>query len=397
MSDRSVGMRMRGINNGKNRGFVLPYVMTFIMILMLVSSMILAQAQATGNGELALEQKNYSLNAAEAGLNAALESLDGSLLFTQDGKGTLSDGSSYSYTISGNFGSGVGKIGHDPTGPKTIPGDAGLIVSTGTGPNGERTSTAEAVVANHVVHVNFEQYAIIAGRNIQGTYQGAIDDLAKGNKALVQANGSINASVVGGLAGRAAASGDTNTLPPRTTGATSIGLPTVGQFDTMAANYENQVKLQPGPADVYLPDGATLASSYVCPAASQAAGCVLFYDGTLESASEQTTFAGGWTVVLNGEYDQTGASSMNFVGTSNIVIVNGSARITGLGIKNAYVEVKGTTTFGDTASITGALITLGSFNFDGQSSTGGFHFDGSVIPPGATIVGKVKVVTYAEY
>lgn len=383
-----------------DRGFVLPYVMLFSVVLVAIAMVVLSGAQNAAIGARGIEQKTSTLDAAEAGLNAALEGLDATQTISTSGQGTMADGSTYDYRVIGNFGGSITKIITDPLdsiGKLRIPSDSALIVSTGVGPRGERPTTVEAIVASHVVHVNFQKYAIIAGRNIQGTYQGSITDVGNGNNALIQANGSINASVIGGLSGQAAAAGDTNTLPPGRTDAKPVDLPTTGQFDTMVANYENQVQAFGGAADVYVARGHDLSSGYSCPTIDQATGCVLFYDGDYTTASQSTTFSGGWTVVFNGSFSQTGGSQLLFVGGSNTVMVNGNALIEGVGISNAYLEVKGGTTFGGAATITGAAITLGNFDFDGERSSGAFQFDSSVVPPSATITGKVKVITYAEY
>ena len=252
----------------------------------------------------------------------------------------------------------------------------------------------EALGAINIATINFQRYAIVTGRNVQGTYQGAIRDASGGNGAAVHAGGSINASVSGGVAGSATASGDTNTLPPHTANAGEVSLPTVAQFDTMVSNFENQTKLFPGPTNVYVPDGGGLASSYTCSSGSSS-GCLLFYDGKLELSSQQLTFSGPWTVVVNGDLTQTGISSLTFSQRS-VLIVNGNASIEGNGLAGAYVEIKGSTKYGGSGNFKGALITLGNFTFD-DGATGYFDYDGSVLPPAKIIAGRVKVVTYAEF
>jgi hypothetical protein len=381
------------------RAFVLPYVMMISVILIAIVALILAHTQAVISSTQAIEEKNSSFNAAEAGLNAALDSLDTSLLMIGSRSATLPNGYRYQYTIYPNLLGALGTLLKDPIlgqGDLVIPALSAVIVSNGSGPKNERPSTVQALVAINIATINFQRYAIVAGRNIQGTYLGAVRDTSGGNGAVLHAGGSINASVAGGVAGDATASGDTNTLLPHTVNSGEVSLPTVSQFDTMVSNFENQTTLFPGPANVYVPDGGALASGYACPSGSSSGGCLLFYDGALDMPSQQVSFSGQWTVVVNGDFSQTGVSSMTFASRPGILIVNGNAQIEGNGVSSAYVEVKGSTAFGGSGDFQGALITLGNFTFDDDSS-GFFAFDASVLPPPKIIAGRVKVVTYAEF
>jgi hypothetical protein len=380
------------------RAFVLPYVMMIAVIVVAITGLILAQTQSVMSTARAVEEKNSSFNAAEAGLNSGLDALDTSLLAVGNGSATLSNGYRYSYTIYPNLLGSLSILLHDPVtgqGDLVIPALSAVIVSKGSGPKNERPSVIEALVSINIATINFQHYAIVAGRNIQGSDQGAIRDTSGANGAALHAGGSINASVSGGVAGNATASGHTNSLPPYTTNSGEVALPTVSQFDTMVSNYENQTKLFPGPTNVYVPDGGSLAASYTCPSGTSN-GCLLFYDGKLDTSTQQVSYAGQWTVVINGELQQSGVSSLTFTTQPGVLVVNGNAQIGGDGVSNAYVEVKGSTRFGGSGGLRGALITLGNFTFDG-GSTGNFDFDAAVLPSAQTIAGRVKVVTYSEF
>jgi hypothetical protein len=384
----------------RQRGFVLPYVMLIAVVLVAFAALTLTSAQDLAHGTASIEGKNATFDAAEAGLNAALEALNDSPLDILATHGTLSNGYSYDYSIYANLTGTLGDLIEDPIlGNSTIdiPAASALIVSVGKGPNGERPSTVEAVVAVNAITVDFEKYAIIAGRNVQGSYQGGITDLGNGNSAAVHANGSINASISGALQGAASASGDTNTLPPGTTGASSVALPTVGQFDTLVSNFEDEVDLDRGSSDMYAGGGTALASAYSCPTPPPSDGCILFYDGPLVTSSEQTTFTGPWTFVINGDFTQSSEASLTFANQPGVLVVNGNASIEGSGLSNAYVEIKGSTLLGGAGTFTGAILTLGNFTFDNSDSSGPFQFDSGVVPPPKIITGRVKVVTYAEY
>jgi hypothetical protein len=384
--------------NSQRRAFVLPYVMMIAVILVAITGVILLQTQAVLHNTQAIEAKNSSFNAAEAGLNSALDALDSSLLAIGSRSATLPNGYRYTYTIYPNLLGTLGTLLNDPVtkqGDLIIPALSAVIVSNGSGPQNERPSVVEALVAINIATINFQHYAVVAGRNIQGTFEGAIRDVSGANGAALHSGGSINASVTGGVAGNATASGDTNTLPPYTTQSGEVALPTISQFDTMVSNYENQTKLFPGTTNVYVPDGGIINSGYTCPSGT-ASGCLLFYDGELAMPTQQVTFAGQWTVVINGDLRQTGSSSLTFASQPGVLIINGNAQIEGNGVTGAYVEVKGSTAFGGSGNFKGALITLGNFTFDG-ASTGFFDFDATVLPPAKIIAGRVKVVTYSEF
>jgi Tfp pilus assembly protein PilX len=388
---------MRGI---KGRGFILPYVILVCVVILAFFSLLLASAQDLTKGMRSLDGKNGTFDAAEAGLNAALEALNISSSTSGVVNGTLADGYTYTYTIYSNFAGSTGKPIADPIRGKgllNIPPQSALIVSVGSDPNGGRPSTVEALVAAHSVTVAFWKYAIIAGRNIQGSYQNGITDVGKRQTAFVHANGSIDAAISGIVQGEATASGDTNTLPPGRTGAAQVSLPTVGQFDMLVSDYEDEVKLYPGPADLYAGDGTKLASTYTCPSPQPADGCLLFYDGKLDLGSTQLTFIGKWTVVVNGDLTDNAPAKVRFADRAGLIVANGNASIEGDGLTNAYVEVKGSTLYGGSETFTGALITLGNFTFDSANSSGPFQFDSNVVPPSKIIMGRVKVVSYAEY
>jgi Tfp pilus assembly protein PilX len=383
-----------------NRGFILPYVILVCVVVLAFFGLLLANAQNLATGMQSIDSKNGTFDAAEAGLNAALEALNISQSSHGLVKGSLANGYAYEYTIYTNFLGLSPKPIADPITGKgllTVPAQSALVVSIGSDPNGGRPSTVEALVAAHSVKVDYWKYAIIAGRNIQGSYQNGIIDVGKRQNAFVHANGSIDAVVSGTIEGVSTASGDTNTLAPRRVGTVQQSLPTVGQFDMLVSDYEDEVMLYPGPADVYQGGGTKLASTYTCPPPQPSDGCLLFYDGTLDLAAAPLKFVGPWTFVVNGDFTDGAPADVTFADAPGLIVANGNATIEGDGLNNAYVEVKGSTLFGGSGTFTGAIITLGNFTFDSGNSSGPFQFDSNVVPPSKTIMGRVKVVSYAEY
>jgi type II secretory pathway pseudopilin PulG len=221
---------MRATERRRERGFLLGYVLIVVAILAIVSMMLLESAQNGATNARQIEVKNDSFDAAEAGLNAALEALDLSLSQSTSRSATLANGFHYRYHIHPNFsgqlpisiddpgetseggdqkgddggggggsgsggsgsggsgsggsgsgGSGSGGSGSDGggggrgSGDKiTLPPGGAVIVSVGAGPNGERVTTLEAAVTADVAQLTYPQYAIIAGLNIQGKYFAAL-------------------------------------------------------------------------------------------------------------------------------------------------------------------------------------------------------------------------------
>jgi hypothetical protein len=385
----------------RERGLVMVLALFLLALLAVVTMLLLTDAQFVASDTRNTEVKNESFDAAEAGINAALDALDVSLAAIPTGSATLPSGYRYAYTVYPNFGGLAALSWADPNagGQLTIPIGSAVIVSTGKGPVGERPTTVEALVTADVVTQSYPNLAIVAGRNIQGNYNpnAGIKDDSNQNSANVHANGLITARIGGGIQGVATASGKTNTLPPGTTGAPLVLLPTISQFDYVVSNYDNQAKLFASAYTVDVPAGGTLQPSYLCPASAPAGGCLVFYDGPLTSTSGQTTFSGPWTLVINGDYKQAGSSQMIFQNQPSMLIVNGNADFGGNAVAGAYVQVKGSLSLGGNGAFSGAIMALGNVTFDGGGVSGGFTFNPKVIPPPTKLIGLVKIVTYGEY
>ena len=397
---------MRGTSKPKSRGHILAMVLLFVALLATIATLLLSSAQYAASGTRAMEQKNGTLDAAEAGLNAALDALDLSLAALTSRGARLPNGYHYSYKIYPNFTGLQSLFITDPitgNGHIALPAIGAVIVSTGTGPNGERPTTVEAAVTADITQLTYPHDAIVTGLSIQGSYGDAVTDSTGMKAAIVHANGNITARVSGGVQGSTEASGSTNSLRPGTTHAAQVPLPTVSQFDYMVASYKNQASVFNGPTNVYVPAGGRLAPSYTCGASgpisaitSLITGCLLFYDGPLDLTTEHITLTGPWTMVVNGKYQQSGPASLMFVGHPALLVVNGNAYLRGSGALTAYLEVKGSTELGGDTAFTGAHMSLGSLSFKG-GGIGKFVYDPSVIPPLRVMTGLVKIETYAEY
>jgi hypothetical protein len=392
---------MREIRQRRTRGFVLPYVLGFAAVLAVIAMMLLQSANSASESTYTIQDKNAVFDAAEAGLNAALDDLDISLITGANRTATLPNGYKFTYTIYPNFLGSLTKFINDPitgNGQIQLPIGGAIIDSTGYDPTGQRTSTVEAAVTVDTTQLTYPHYAVAAGLDIQGSYDSlAISDPSGGNAAAVHANGNITASVGGGVQGPATATGAVNSLPPGTTGSATVPLPTVSQFDFMVASYKSQAQVFGGPTNVYVPAGGTLASSYVCSGLGVLLGCMLFYDGSLDESTEGTTFSGPWTMVVNGDLEASGPSYIAFTTKPNMLIVNGNAHFSGNSYVDGYMQVKGSTDIGGDGLFTGAIMSLGSMTFSGGGESGGIVYDPSVIPPPHLLTGLVKILTYAEY
>jgi hypothetical protein len=380
-------------------GYVLAMVLIFVALLATVSVLLFTSVQFGATSTRAMEEKNGTLDAAEAGLNAALDALDISLAATAGQSETLPNGYRYSYTIYPNFAGSNPTSITDPLGggQVSVPAFGAVIVSTGTGPGGERPSTVEAAVSVTSSPLVYPHDAVVAGMDIQGSYNAAagVTDKTGTNSAVFAANDNITSSVSGPFQGSARAGGTTNTLPPGTINASQIALPTVSQFDYLVANYKNQAELYPGD-NVYEAGGAQLAPSYTCPVLNTTSPCVLFYDGALNLSSSQVSLTGPWTMVVNGDYVESGGAVLTFKSAPSVLIVNGNAELSASTL-TAYLQAKGNTTISGNASFTGAIMTLGSITMTGGGGNAGFVYQPSVIPPNQSAGGMVKVITYAEY
>jgi hypothetical protein len=379
-------------------GYVLAMVLIFVALLATVSVLLFTSVQFGATSTRAMEEKNGTLDAAEAGLNAALDALDISLAATAGQSERLPNGYSYSYTIYPNFAGSNPTSITDPlsgSGQVSVPAFGAVIVSTGTGPDGERPSTVEAAVSVTSSPLVYLHDAVVAGMDIQGSYNAGVTDKSGTNSADFAANGNITSSISGPFQGSAQAGGTTNTLPPGTINASQVALPTVSQFDYLVANYKNQAQLYPGD-NVYQASGTQLSSSYACPVTNATSPCVLFYDGALNLSSSQVALTGPWTMVVNGDYVESGGAVLTFKSAPSVLIVNGNAELSASSL-TAYLQAKGDTTISGNASFTGAILTLGGITMTGGGGNAAFVYDSSVIPPNQSAGGMVKVITYAEY
>src|SRR5689334_17935736 len=97
-------MRTR-MSGPSDRGFAMILTIFVIGLLLVAGMMLLSNSQYSASDAVNTEQKNQAFNAAEGGLDNAMEALDLSTFATGSASGALSNGGNYTYTITNNLNS----------------------------------------------------------------------------------------------------------------------------------------------------------------------------------------------------------------------------------------------------------------------------------------------------
>jgi hypothetical protein len=395
--------RTRGDVLLASRGFAMVFSLFIILLLLIIGLAMLSVSQYGSSEATKLQMKQASFNAAEAGLNQAILSLDTSLGFSSSGSGTLSNGYSFTYSVKNNL-TGTNPLPFtDPAtgGSVQVPPARALIVSTGQGPNGQRPTTVESIVKDKQQTVTFPNDAIDAGLDIEGNWNhkiGVAGSAPGANDAKVHANHDITATI-GFLQGTASASGTVDTLNggPGGVNAPQVVLPT-NQLPGFVAS-ELAIAQGGGPYAMYIPPTGSLPTSFSCPTGAPANGCTIFYDGSLHISGGSTfSYTGKVVLVINGDFTATGNSGLSFQsGSRSLFIVNGNADIGGNGSVGALVWVKGDTTLHGNGYYTGAIVTGGNAIFNGGGSSGGFLYDKSLQGFTIFVPGHIVITAFGEY
>jgi hypothetical protein len=386
-----------------SRGFAMVFSLFIILLLLVVGLAMLAVSQQGSSKTRNLESKQGSFNAAEAGLNKAIDALDASLGFSAYGSGTLSNGYTYTYSVTNNLQNPNPKPTSDPVtgGSVQVPGARALIVSTGQGPNGERPTTIESIVEDTQSVVTFPNDAIDAGLDIEGNWNhkiGVAGSAPGANDAKIHANHNVTATI-GFLQGTSTASGTVDSLNagPGGINAPQVVLPT-NQLPAFVSS-ELAIAQGGGPYAMYIPASGSLPASFSCPAGAPSYGCTIFFDGPLHISGNSTfSFTGKVVLVINGDFTATGNSGLSFAsGSRSLFIVNGNADIGGNGTVGALVWAKGDTTLHGNGNYTGAIVTGGNAIFNGGGSSGGFEYDKTLQGFTVTVPGHIVVTAFGEY
>lgn len=392
------------------RGFALIFAMFIVVLLLITSLLLLTNSQYTASDTHNSEARNQSFDAAEAGLNAAMDTLDASgsaAVAVGPTSGTVGS-STYKYWVYDNIGGGHQPsyaIGTDPASGnavQSVPPGFAAVFAQGTGPNGIRSTEVMAIVAPVITNIQFPPFAMTANLDIAGNWNpkiGISGSAPGANDANIHANRNITANV-GFLQGIATASGGTNSLngSPSGVNTAQVSLPTsqIGSFVTLQKGYSS------ASPNVYIANGGTLGAAYTCPAGTMngaQSGCVLFVDGPIHmSGLSSTTFIGQWIAVINGDFQATGQSSITFqTGQKSVFVVNGNADIGGNGNGAATLWSKGDTTLHGNGFMFGKIVAGGSINLLGGGARGGFQYDKTLDPMTLATKGNVAIKSWAEY
>ena len=388
-----------------SRGFAMIFALFITVLLLVIGLAMYSASQFSSLSTMNVERKQNSFNAAEAGLNTAIDKLDGSIYtyYASNAPGTLSNGYTYSYTVINNLASGQSRSTTDPvTGNAiTIPASRAFIYSIGQGPNGERATTVEAIVKQTGTQFSFPHDAIDAALDVSGSWNWGAGVLASApgeNNANIHSNHNITASL-GFLQGTATASGTTDSLNSSPSGVNTAQLPLpTAQFPAFVA-YEKSIAQAGGPYAAYYPAGSSMPSRWDCPSGAPEAGCVVFYDGPFSmSGHQEIDFSGRVTFVVNGDYQATGNAQIVFQsGTKSLFAVNGNCDDGGNGTEYALIWSKGDTTLHGNGMQIGAVVAGGNVYFKGGGSNGGFKYDVNLGNFNVDLPGHIVVSAYGEY
>jgi len=402
-------------SRSSERGFSLVLALFIVALILIASLALLANAQYGSQDARSMEQKNAVFDAAEAGVEDAINALDGSSTATS-GSSTLADGYAFSYTITSNPGPGT-ITPSDGINPISIPPGYALIVSTGTTAN-QRATIAEAIVTSKAFNYTLNNVAIAAGGNLTGNWNhnaglaGSDGSQSGGAEdANVYVNGTINASV-GFIDGWAKSATSTNSLLGQAglgsaVNAPALALPTSTDFTNFAAKVRATVGSGNGSTLIYTTSfpGSSTFTCPTSPVANGGAGCAMFVDASsVSNTGSVPIFYGPWTVVVNGNYSSTNHGGIVFNDPSpagawkpSLFAVNGSAHIGGNGTAAALIWSKGDLALHGNGNEFGAVIAGGNVNLYGFVSSGGFQYDKNLDGYQLALTGHYGITAYGEY
>lgn len=300
----------------------------FVVVLAIVAIALLFVAGSAAGNTMSVQDKNQVYDAADTGLNAALDALDNNSQATTCANGTVNN---YSYTcgINPNFNGATGKSATDPsTGNSiTIPVLLGLVWGQSSSLNGGRTVTAEGLVAAPRAGLNLPPGAINAANNVTGS--GDIPVLAdpsdtNPHDASVHANNSVSLFAAS-VDGPTYAVG-TDSMPGWN-GATNSGAPPV-TFPTSSA-----VTAFAATAKAQAQAGTSMtAAAFVTAAATNPTYTGnLYINGTVHLSAGTVTLKGAGTIYVNGSLCADAAAKI-VNAQSSLIVVSSQVAITG----NAY-------------------------------------------------------------
>ena len=317
------GVTWVSASNRRQRGIAMIMALVFVAVMLFVALAVFAHttnAAATLSG---MGLKTGAFNAAEAGFNKAIGTLNNAPNATACA-GAATAGVTFTCGIVNNFPNASATSAPDQASAGntvTVPAHGAFVY--GVAYAGGRRSVVEGVVVP-VPDIPFPKDAIGAGGNFNDGGHQPINRSTDGAPADVYANGNIfaggNPSTVQGqtfAVGVDQLAGEGN--PPTHSGAAPMQLPSDSIVQTSAAFYRNRAQ-----------GGRTVSGSDLSNFGGAYDGNV-FVDGDVNLGGSQTvTFTGTGVIFINGNVEIGGQATLVNDGGSTIV-VNGSFSITSRG------------------------------------------------------------------
>ena len=414
-----------------HKAFSLMTALLICALLLLIGLALLANGMSVLNNAQAESAKTNALAAANAGLDAALDTLDTSIIATQCPPGSV-QGTAYSCGMLGSFMSGASQSITDPCTGSSMTIDRGLEVvwgRVGTTTGDARGSCVEAVVSPPSAGVQMPDNAVTAMRNIGGGGHMKISadptDIGHPHDADVYANGNISSftTLVDGNTYAAGSDGQ-----PGYDGMTHSGAPPVqsppGWQITSFSNYVAS-QAQRGtiltatslaaagskyyPGDVYVEGNVTLTQGTVT-----FGGAHVYFSGNVTLSGQASIVnGGGGVIVVAGTFIEAGNAAGYQVGSNprGVLAVMGAptggslaggsyaASISGNGDMNLGVVWTpfGSTRLAGNGNMTGMLVSGVDIAFSGGGSNGGFTFDHRLANLVIPMPARAHVLAYAEH
>ncbi len=321
----------------KQRGITIIFALAVVFIVLAVSLTIFGDAMNSASNSASVKAKNDALNAATAGLDAAIYALDGDKTL-QPGpcpkpSGTLDNASFDCYIAANHLNSLIGTTVADPGGPagatilvpaKTAYGYGSVPSSAGRRTYVEAIVTRASPVVGRASPMPFPAAGVNAQGNIYYQYnpQAKIIGDVRANSAIYWNHvGStpVDPPVIGGTYGATV-----NQLPATNgmhTGATGLAFPTPAEMLQFQANAKALARA-----------GRTMSPGQIlvdCMGNGAVGGCTgnLYVSGDLH-LSNGVAFIGGGTVYIDGSVNISGQGGLWNVGPG-IIVVAGAFQASG--------------------------------------------------------------------
>jgi hypothetical protein len=416
------------------RGFGTMTALFISVLLLLVGLALLANAMSVSRNALAETTKAQVVNAANGGLDTAMEALDLKTTATQCVSGTIG-GYSFTCGMVGSFQSTTPQA-HltDPCTGRDVTIDKGLEIAWGKSSTagGDRPVCIEALVSPPVPEIVMPNTAIAANRNIYGGGHVPIradsTDTGHPHDADVYANGYISKFTTSVDGNTYAVGSDSQPgYDNKTTHSGANPLPFPSSSDIAAFQKYVLTKAQ---------SGTQLTAAQLIANGTRTYGGPVYIDGNVNLTQNTLTFggeavyingslcvsgqarvvnAGGGIIVVAQQFAQSGLTASYQVGSNpNGVLAvlgadatppcpanNGPYAASFSGNANMDLGIvwttKGSIDMAGNGDVTGMLVSGKDVVFNGGGSGGSFTFDHELASRHITMPAYARLLVYGEY